>query len=158
MIKILFAVILLFLLFSPILADGGKVHLGFMIHLEDNWNDNTNEIAFRNHANQLKWGAEIFNRYGAKFTAESALPFARGCVNFGDNVLQAMLDSTMGVGSHSNTTKLYRDTKTVIDRLVGSENNRGVSGGFNATERLDWPKKRQNSVSSILMELFTLHI
>ena len=92
----------------------------------------------------MRWGAELFNRYGAKFTAESALPFARGCENFGDNVLEALLDSTMGVGSHSNTTNLYYDTQLVIDRLVGKENNRGISGGWNPLERLDWAQEAIN--------------
>ncbi|OQX84175.1 hypothetical protein B6D60_09670, partial [candidate division KSB1 bacterium 4484_87] len=125
-------------------AKGGKVYVGFMIHLEEDWNDNVNENLFRYHARQLRQGASLFKRFGAKFTAESALPFAQGCVNFGDNVLQALLDSTMGVGSHSGKTALYRETKSAVDNLVGAENNRGVSGGFNPTERLDWAQEAAN--------------
>jgi len=136
--------IILFLLCSLItsaLAKGGKVYVGFMIHLEEDWDDDVNETAFRNHARKLRQGAKLFNRFGAKFTAESALPFARGCVNWGDNVLQALLDSTMGVGSHSGKTALFPETKIAVDALVGRENNRGVSGGFNPTERLDWAQE-----------------
>jgi hypothetical protein len=142
--KVLLILLLLLNSVVPGQAKGGKVYAGFMMHLEEDWNDNVNENLFRYHARQLRQGASLFKRFGAKFTAESALPFAQGCVNFGDNVLQALLDSTMGIGSHSGKTALYRETKSAVDNLVGAENNRGVSGGFNPTERLDWAQEAAN--------------
>jgi len=122
-------------------SSNGIVYIGFMIHLEDNWTDDKDEISFNNHAKQLIFGADLIEPYGAKFTAESALPFAKGCVNWGDNVLQSMLDKGMGVGSHSNTVALYAETKVIIDQLVGVENNRGISGGWGNQGTDDWAQE-----------------
>jgi hypothetical protein len=105
------------------------VHVGFMIHMEDDWMDHEREHQFNEHAKLLRSAAELHNRFGGKFTAESALPFAEGCENWGDNVLQSMLDTGMGVGSHANDAAQFKETKIIIDSLVGAENNRGISGG-----------------------------
>lgn len=107
----------------------GPVHVGFMIHMEDDWADHEKKGVFEIHAESLRYAAELHNRYGGKFTAESAQPFAQGCENWGDNVLQSMLDAGMGVGSHANDSADYEEIKGIIDRLVGAENNRGISGG-----------------------------
>ena len=105
------------------------VHVGFMIHMEDNWKDHERKSQFDNHAASLRYAAELHNRFGGKFTAESALPFAEGCQNWGDNVLQSMLDEGMGVGSHANEAAQFIEIKGVVDALVGAPNNRGISGG-----------------------------
>jgi hypothetical protein len=112
-------------------ADGpaSPVHVGFMIHMEDNWMDHEREEQFKEHAKILRSAAELHNRFGGKFTAETALPFAEGCENWGDNVLQSMLDAGMGVGSHANDAAQFIETKSIVDVLIGAENNRGISGG-----------------------------
>lgn len=112
------------------------VHFGMMVHLEDNWDDNVNIASFNNHALQLRMAVGFVKPYGAKFTAESAIPFAEGCINWGDNVLQSLIDSTMGVGSHSNASSDYAYTKSLIDGLVGASENRGVSGGWGQLDNI----------------------
>jgi hypothetical protein len=105
------------------------VHVGFMIHMEDDWGDHEVKAQFETHAEALRYAAELHNNFGGKFTAESAIPFAEGCETWGDNVLQSMLDAGMGVGSHANNSAQFVEIKGIIDELVGAENNRGISGG-----------------------------
>ena len=105
------------------------VYFGLMIHIEDNWADDTNEDIFNLHALQLRNAVDFVKPYGAKFTAECAIPFALGCNIWGDNVLQSLIDSTMGVGSHANSSKDYAITKHLVDNLIGASENRGISGG-----------------------------
>lgn len=105
-----------------------------MIHLEDNWLDDSDSMVFVIHSDALKNGAHLFKSHGAKYTAESAIPFAGGCMNWNTNTLQALLDSTMGVGSHANSSDAYVFTKFLVDGLVGPANNRGVSGGCSPSD------------------------
>ncbi|MEA3446026.1 MAG: T9SS type A sorting domain-containing protein [Bacteroidota bacterium] len=105
------------------------VYFAMMLHIEDNWHDDTDSMIFVIHANQLRNAVGFVKPWGAKFTAECSIPFALGCTNWSDNVLQSLIDSTMGVGSHSNQSTHFNFTKTLVDNLVGSSNNRGISGG-----------------------------
>lgn len=123
------------------------VYFGMMIHLEDDWDDNTNVANFNNHALQLRMAVEFVKPYGAKFTAECAIPFAEGCTNWGDNVLQSLIDSTMGVGSHSDKSSNYAYTKLLVDGLVGTSENRGVSGGWGGMDAVlpnNWADSANN--------------
>ena len=58
--------LLMLILPSTVSADGGKVYVGFMIHLEDDWRDDVNEISFRRHAQQLRYAAELFEKSSNK--------------------------------------------------------------------------------------------
>lgn len=110
------------------------VYVAFMTHIEDNWLDDVDSNVFNLHASQMRNGVQYFKPYGAKFTAEVAIPFATGCYNWGDNVLQSLIDSTMGIGTHANSSSNFDVTKTLVDGLVGGANNRHVSGGCGAAD------------------------
>jgi Secretion system C-terminal sorting domain len=113
------------------------VYFGIMLHIEDDWNDDTDSSLFILHSIQMKNAVGYVKPYGAKITFECAIPFALGCTNWGNNVLQSLIDSSMGVGSHSNKSCDFNFTKALVDGLVGSSNNRGISGGTSITDSLN---------------------
>jgi len=113
------------------------VYFSIMLHIEDDWHDDTDSSLFALHSIQMRNAVGFVKPYGAKITFECAIPFALGCTNWGDNVLQSLIDSSMGVGSHSNKSTDFGITKALVDGLVGSSNNRGVSGGTSIADSLD---------------------
>ena len=82
-------------------------------------------------------------------TVESELPFATGCINWGVNMMQEVLDAGHGVATHCDISNIWADEtphatyvaelqakKDAVDALVGASNNLGCSGAGGGT--LDW--------------------
>lgn len=127
----------------------GKLFFTTMTHMESNFRDDVDEDLFLRHVDQLRYAMDLFDEYGAKLTIESEAPFARANTTWGVNVLQEVIDRGHGVGTHADfgaspmdrdmtlaeMTQRFVENKDLVDALVGSENNRGVSGG---TGYPDW--------------------
>jgi hypothetical protein len=120
-----------------------------MTHMEGGHSDDTNEGVFNSHVAQLRDALGLASAHGAKMTVESELPFATGCVTWGINMMQEILDSGHGVGTHCDISNIWADEtthgeyvaelqekKAAVDALVGAENNLGCSGAGGGT--LDW--------------------
>lgn len=113
-----------------------------MTHMEGNLADDANEALFDRHVADMRWAMELFNEYGAKLTFESEQSFAKANTVWGTNILKEVIDSDHGVGTHADfgaspkerltqdeLNDKFKENKTLIDNLVGAENNYGVSGG-----------------------------
>lgn len=123
------------------------LYLATMTHMEGNHKDDVLESVFLEHVEQLRYGMALADEYGAKLTIESEKPFARANTVWGLNLLQEIVDKGHGVGTHCDIganeknlsvedfTALFRENKTLVDALVGAEQNKGCSGGGSAT---DW--------------------
>lgn len=111
-----------------------------MTHMESSFTDDQNYDVFRIHVEQLRYGMKLFETYGGKMTIESEKPFARANVIWGTNVLWEAVEHGHGVGTHCDIgfheplmpipqfAALLQQNKTLVDALVGVENNRGCSG------------------------------
>lgn len=117
------------------------IYIATMTHLEGTWTEAaTNKAYFSKVANQMRYGMDVADEYGAILTFESEKPFAKGSATFKDNVLKEALDRGHGVGTHCDVgpkvdlgtqaiIKEFKDRKDLVDALVGAENNLGCSGG-----------------------------
>jgi len=118
-----------------------------MTHMEGGHKDDENQNLFLLHLEQLRYGMDLAEEYGAKLTIESEKPFALACQKWGFNVLQEVLDRGHGVGTHGDVgyggptlnprqlVRAFEERKALVDALVGAEHNRGISGGGGVT---DW--------------------
>ncbi len=124
------------------------LYITTMTHMESNLKDDVDEELFRKHAADIRWAMNLFDEYGAKLTIESEQSFATANTAWGDNVLADVIAQGHGVGTHADfggnsrimltlaeLTTAFKENKALIDTLVGSENNYGVSGGTGPT---DW--------------------
>ncbi len=129
--KILIVISLYVGLLSQIKAQCQQpLYIAFMTHLEDEWLDNNNPAVFNNHKNRILLEISFFKPYGAKVNFESAPPFLNGCYNWNDNVFQMLLDSSMGVGGHSNNSDYYDSTYALVRGLINyNQLYLGTSGG-----------------------------
>lgn len=113
-----------------------------MTHMEGNFTDDKNEALFTKHVTDIRWAMDLFDEYGAKLTFESEQSFAKASTVWGINILKEVVDAGHGVGTHADfgaspkerltqdeLSVKFKENKTLIDDLVGAENNYGVSGG-----------------------------
>lgn len=121
--------------------------IGIMVHLEG-WNSEANiEDQFNEHKEAVRAFASVVEDNGAKATFEAKPEFVKACDNWGDNVLQELLDAGHGIGIHADAGGQVRpgDTsdglsaeiakmKTDMKALVGID-PRHVSG---ICSTLDW--------------------
>lgn len=119
-----------------------------MTHMEGAFIDDENENVFEKHVSDLRWAMNLFDEYGAKLTVESEQPFAKANTLWGVNIMKEIVDRGHGVGTHADfgagagtrltldqLTTDFKTNKSLVDNLVGAENNQGVSGG---TGPQDW--------------------
>jgi len=111
-----------------------------MTHMEQGFDDDTNQAVFLLHVDQLRYGMDLFDAYGARMTVESEQPFARANALWGLNIMAEIFDRGHGVGTHCDIgfreprmpveefASLLRENKELVDALVGAEDNRGCSG------------------------------
>lgn len=118
------------------------ITLTTMTHMEGNFTDDKNELVFNKHVADIRWAMELFDEYGAKLTFESEQSFAKANTIWGTNILKEVVDAGHGVGTHadfgaspkerltqSELNDKFKENKTLIDNLIGANNNYGVSGG-----------------------------
>lgn len=117
-----------------------------MTHMEEDFTDDVNKAVFDRHVTDMRWAMKLFDEYGAKLTFESEQPFAKANTNWNLNILKEAIDDKHGVGTHAGfgakpglsadeLAAKFKENKTLVDDLVGTENNQGVSGGTGPT---DW--------------------
>lgn len=113
-----------------------------MTHMEGDFDDDTIKPLFNKHIAEMRWAMDLFDEYGAKLTFESEQSFAKANTIWGINILKEVVESGHGVGTHADfgaspTERLtqdelnarFKENKTLVDNLVGADNNYGVSGG-----------------------------
>jgi len=132
---------------QPPVKKGASLYLTTMTHMEQSFTDDKSEDVFLMHVQQLRYALALANEYGARLTIESEIPFSRACKKWGLNMMQEVIDSGHGAGTHCDVGfgytpssvaelgRLYMDRKQLMDDLVGAENNRGYSGGGSS---VDW--------------------
>jgi len=109
--------------------------------------DDRDENVFNLHIEQLTYGMDLADEYGAILTIESEQPFAIANVTWGRNFMAEIVARGHGVGTHCDFgfrdpvmpveqyAAYFAENKALVDALVGPENNRGCSGGGSAN---DW--------------------
>ena len=113
-----------------------------MTHMEGDFEDDTIKPLFAKHVADMRWAMDLFDEYGAKLTFESEQPFAKANTIWGTNILKEVVTKGHGVGTHadfgaspkehltqSELNDKFKENKTLVDNLVGADNNYGVSGG-----------------------------
>jgi hypothetical protein len=120
------------------------LYFATMIHLEGDWKIE-NEKDFIVRTNRLKELVDLFDKYDAKVTMESELPYVQASLKWGNgkDAMNYALEKEHGTGSHCDFGTHTRDfekelqdftiRKKAVDDLVSSENNWGCSGGFGPT-------------------------
>ena len=126
-------------------ADTMPLYISTMTHMEGDFKDDQLEKIFIKHVEDLRWAMDLFDEYGAKLTIESGQSFAKANTVWDLNFLQEVLDRGHGVGTHMDSglmetslaqlTAGFKESKKLVDDLVGAENNYGMSGG---TSSEDW--------------------
>ena len=132
---------------APVHAEDAPLFITTMTHMEGNWNDDQSEGLFLRHVAQLRYGMDLAEEYAALITIESEKPFARGNTLCGVNIMGEVSDRGFGVGTHCDIgyndppmsveeyAALFVENKSLVDALVGAENNLGCSGGGSVN---DW--------------------
>ncbi len=128
--------------------EGNPLYFTTMTHMEENFTDDSDENLFDRHVEQIRYAIELFDEYGAKLTIETAEPFAVANEKWNLNIMKEVLEAGHGVGTHCGgivptekdvAVKIYaqklEDMKSLVDELVGAENNQGCSGGMGSS---DW--------------------
>ncbi len=120
------------------------LYFSVMIHMEEDFKDDTNADLFALHEKELYWGMDLFEEYDAKMTIESAQPFAIAIIQSDSPLFNDALERGHGVGTHcgkevkGNTVAqlatAYETNKDLVDQIVGKNNNRGCSGGWGSTD------------------------
>ncbi len=120
-----------------------QLYLTIMTHMEHEFTDDENEMGFLLHVEQLRFAMELADTVGAILSIESEKPFAIANSIWGINILQEIFESGHGVQTHCDLGSRYADieisaedysksferNKSIIDDLIGEENNLGCSGG-----------------------------
>lgn len=123
------------------------IYFTTMTHMEENFKDDKDEDLFNRHVEEIRYAIELFDEYGAKLTIETAEPFAVANKKWELNMMKEVLEAGHGVGTHCGglvptdkdvPVKVYaekfEEMKTMVDELVGAENNLGCSGGMGRSE------------------------
>lgn len=130
-------------------GDVAPFYFTTMTHMEGVFRDDQNENLFNKHVNDITWAMNLFDEYGAKLTIETETSFAQANLNWDNNFLAEIIERGHGVGSHEDSgysingvamtleelTEELKILKTLVDGLVGAENNIGLSGGIGPS---DW--------------------
>jgi hypothetical protein len=118
-----------------------------MTHMEHGFDDDINRNVFLLHIEQLTYGMDLADEYGAVLTVESEQPFAIANVTWNRNFMAEILARGHGVGTHCDFgfrdevmpverySRSFAENKALVDDLVGPENNLGCSGGGSVN---DW--------------------
>ncbi len=123
------------------------LYMTTMTHMEGNFTDDQNQSVFNMHVQQLTYGMDMADEYSALLTIESEKPFAIANDKWNKNFLQQILERGHGVGTHcdigynephmsvSEFAAMFTENKSLVDALIGAENNLGCSGGGSVN---DW--------------------
>jgi hypothetical protein len=147
-------------------AGEAPLYLATMTHMEGNWNDDKVEKLFLQHVEELRYGMDLAAEYGARLTIESEKPFARANVKWNLNIMAEVRDRGFGVGTHCdigfNDPPLtveqfaaeFQENKSLVDELIGAENNLGCSGGGSVN---DWALAASRAGFKYLDGIVSMH-
>jgi len=134
---------------NPATAPKGDspLYMTTMTHMEGGVTDDRDQGVFLKHVEELRYGMDLADEYGAKLTIESEQPFARANTKWNLNIMAEIQNRGHGIGTHCDFgfrdalmpveqyAQNFRENKALVDALVGAENNLGCSGGGGAN---DW--------------------
>ncbi len=147
-------------------AGDAPLYLATMTHMEGNWNDDKVEKLFLQHVEQLRYGMDLAAEYGALLTIESEKSFARANAKWNLNIMAEVRDRGFGVGTHCdigfNDPPLsveqfaaeFTENKSLVDALIGAENNLGCSGGGSVN---DWAQAASRAGFQYLDGIVSMH-
>ncbi len=122
-------------------AAEAPLYMTTMTHMEGGWNDDRDQGIFLRHIDQLNYGMDLADEYGAILTIESEQPFAIANTTWNRNFMAEIVARGHGVGTHCDFgfrselmpveqyAQFFAENKALVDALVGPENNLGCSGG-----------------------------
>jgi len=128
-------------------AGDAPLYMTTMTHMEHGFDDDENQAVFEQHIQQLTYGMDLADAYGARLTIESEQPFAIANTKWSRNFMAEIAARGHGVGTHCDFgfrdevmppdkySRFFAENKALVDALVGAENNLGCSGGGGAN---DW--------------------
>lgn len=147
------------------------LYFATMTHMEGEFKDDTDEDLFNRHVSMLRYGMDLADAEDAILTIESEKPFAKGNTTWGLNIMKEILDRGHGVGTHcdigfANTKKgneltvdqlaqEMEENKSLVDGLVGAENNHGCSG---AGSKTDWVSAAQEAGFDYINGIVGMHL
>ena len=126
---------------GSVLAQDAPFHVTVTAHVEASTYVADRALFFR-HVARLRWCMDLFEEYGATLTLESERAFARANIRWKVSLLAEAVRRGHGVGTHANfgaedppltvsqLQRRFAENKAAVDRLVGADENRGVSGGL----------------------------
>jgi hypothetical protein len=125
----------------PVHAADAPLYMTTMTHMEGGHDDDKIQAVFEQHIQQLTYGMDLADAYGAKLTIESEQPFAIANTKWNRNFMAEIVANGHGVGTHCDFgfhselmpvdryAQFFAENKALVDALVGAENNLGCSGG-----------------------------
>jgi hypothetical protein len=151
---------------ASVLQGDAPLFMTTMTHMEGNWNDDQNEGIFLRHVEELRYGMNLAEEYSALLTIESEKPFARANTIWNLNIMAEISDRGFGVGTHcdigfnepsSSVEKfaaMFTQNKSLVDKLIGAENNLGCSGGGSVN---DWALAASQAGFKYLDGIVSMH-
>ena len=151
---------------STELTEDAPFFITTMTHMEGGHNDDEQEAVFWRHVDQLRYAMDLADEYDAILTIESEKPFARANIIWDHNMMQEIMDRGHGVGTHCDLspttpksleefTEDFKENKTLVDDLIGEENNHGCSGGGGMN---DWVNAATNAGFTYLDGIVGFHL
>jgi hypothetical protein len=147
------------------------LYFSTMTHMEGEFKDDTDEDLFMLHVSMLRYAMDLAEEYDAILTVESEKPFAKANTLWDLNIMKEILDRGHGVSTHcdlgfSQTSKKdpltveelaaqMVENKSLVDELVGAENNHGCSGAGSMT---DWVSAAQEAGFDYINGIVGMHL
>lgn len=144
------------------------LYLTTMTHMEGPWTDDQNEDLFLMHVEELRYGMDLAEEYGAILTIETEKPFAKANTIWGVDIMAEVLERGHGVGTHCDLggvgqkeislvllIEQMKENKALVDDLVGAENNHGCSG---AAGENDWAQAAVEAGFDYINGIVSMHL
>jgi len=120
-----------------------QLYLTVMTHMERPFMDDQNESIFLQHVEELRYAMELADEVGAILSIESEQSFALANEIWDLNIMNEIFENGHSVQTHCDLGSSYirteltptefsvgfKENKTLVDNLIGVENNLGCSGG-----------------------------
>jgi len=151
---------------APVLQGDAPLYLTTMTHMEGSFTDDRDQDIFLRHVEELRYGMDLADEYGAILTFESEKPFARANALWNLNIMAEVRDRGFGVGTHCDIgfneppmavdkfAAMFAENKSLVDALIGAENNLGCSGGGSVN---DWALAASQAGFKYLDGIVSMH-
>ena len=151
---------------APVHQGDAPLFMTTMTHMEGNFTDDRDQGVFLRHVEELRYGMDLADEYGAILTFESEKPFARANALWNLNIMAEIRDRGFGVGTHCDIgfneppmavgkfAAMFVENKSLVDALIGAENNLGCSGGGSVN---DWALAASQAGFKYLDGIVSMH-